>query len=195
MPKNTVIELRKQGLTLKEVSDKTGVPRSTVRNWVRSVIVAPELIAAGLFRVRRKAAKARSRETATRKYCPRCEKYLPKKDFHKRGQYLMGYCKACQCDYVNDRRRAERLNLRVFIDSFKVGRPCVDCGQSFEPFAMDFDHRDPTQKRFNVSVAVNGDYSKSAILKEISKCDLVCAVCHRYRTYGSGRVPTVSGAG
>ena len=45
---------------------------------------------------------------------------------------------------------------------------------------MDYDHRPGTKKKFNVSVIRKG---KAEILKEIEKCDLVCANCHRIRTH------------
>lgn len=53
---------------------------------------------------------------------------------------------------------------------------------------MEFDHRDPTTKLFSVTVAVSASKrSKGAILREIEKCDLVCANCHRLRHDGGQR--------
>jgi hypothetical protein len=60
--------------------------------------------------------------------------------------------------------------------------PCADCGNSFETCAMDFDHRDPAEKRYTVTRMV-GRRSIPAILDEVAKCDIVCANCHRARTY------------
>lgn len=59
--------------------------------------------------------------------------------------------------------------------------PCQDCGQSFPHYVMEFDHvpeRGP--KQFNIS---RGNTGSSAWLTELAKCDLVCANCHRARTY------------
>lgn len=61
--------------------------------------------------------------------------------------------------------------------------PCTDCGQRFPPFVMDFDHRDPSTKSFNVGAALGLMKSVEAILVEIAKCDVVCANCHRIRTH------------
>lgn len=58
-------------------------------------------------------------------------------------------------------------------------RPCADCGGSFPPVCMDFDHRG--DKKFNL-----GQYGKRSIetlMAEIAKCDVVCANCHRIRTH------------
>ena len=56
----------------------------------------------------------------------------------------------------------------------------MDCGLVVNEsnwIAFDFDHRDPQEKLFNLS-------QLTGIVKqriEASKCDLVCAVCHRIR--------------
>ena len=52
---------------------------------------------------------------------------------------------------------------------------------------MDFDHlRD---KKMNVSRMINSPYSLEEIINEISKCDLLCANCHRRRTWNRGHIP------
>lgn len=61
-------------------------------------------------------------------------------------------------------------------------RPCMDCGVSYPPYVMDFDHRDPSQKIEDASQMVN--LSAERLEAEIAKCDLVCANCHRERTWG-----------
>jgi hypothetical protein len=60
--------------------------------------------------------------------------------------------------------------------------PCADCGVRFPKAAMDFDHRDPATKTYTVSRMV-GRATYSQILSEVAKCDIVCANCHRMRTY------------
>jgi hypothetical protein len=60
--------------------------------------------------------------------------------------------------------------------------PCLDCGQRFPFYVMQFDHRDPAQKRYTVSQMVSRSGTKT-ILEEVAKCDIVCANCHRDRTY------------
>lgn len=62
------------------------------------------------------------------------------------------------------------------------GGKCVDCGIAYPPFVMDFDHRDPTEKKFGLSEKGKcQSYEKQ--LAESLKCDLVCANCHRMRTH------------
>lgn len=64
--------------------------------------------------------------------------------------------------------------------SFKR-KPCDDCGVQYPPYVMQFDHRDPTTKKFNLSRAEK--YPKQQVLEEIAKCDVVCANCHAERTF------------
>lgn len=61
-------------------------------------------------------------------------------------------------------------------------RPCRDCGLSFHPVCMDFDHTSDN-KIANVSMMVSNKESTQNILDEISKCDIVCSNCHRLRTF------------
>jgi hypothetical protein len=53
---------------------------------------------------------------------------------------------------------------------------------------MDFDHRDPTAKRSGVTRMV-GRATSRAILAEAAKCDIVCANCHRARTFERRQLP------
>ena len=51
-------------------------------------------------------------------------------------------------------------------------------------YVMDFDHRDG--KEAEISVLVNA-LSVRRLVAEMAKCDVVCANCHRIRTYGQRR--------
>jgi L-lysine 2,3-aminomutase len=57
---------------------------------------------------------------------------------------------------------------------------CVDCREK-NPIVLDFDHL--KDKKYNVSRMIHDGFSWKAILKEINKCEVVCANCHRIRTY------------
>jgi hypothetical protein len=62
-------------------------------------------------------------------------------------------------------------------------RPCEDCGQGFPPWVIDFDHRDPREKKFSIAAGKVLLKSRAVLLEEIAKCDIVCANCHAIRTY------------
>jgi hypothetical protein len=65
--------------------------------------------------------------------------------------------------------------LKIVKDS-----PCIDCGSSYPPECMDFDHVRGV-KKFNIGWSIHHQPFKE-ILEEIEKCELVCANCHRIRT-------------
>jgi hypothetical protein len=65
--------------------------------------------------------------------------------------------------------------------------PCADCGGRFNPHQMDFDHRDPSMKAFNVRTGRAMLMSTRRVLAEVAKCDIVCVNCHRLRTRAQHR--------
>ena len=79
---------------------------------------------------------------------------------------------------------ARRLDMAEFIRSLK-NKPCADCKDSFPHYVMDFDHRG--DKTVNLSHPRVKRWGKNRILAEIAKCDVVCANCHRIRSYERGQ--------
>jgi hypothetical protein len=63
----------------------------------------------------------------------------------------------------------------------KEGRPCSDCGGVFHPVAMQWDHPPGVEKIADVAFLYRG--SRARVLREIEKCELVCANCHAIRTF------------
>lgn len=79
----------------------------------------------------------------------------------------------------------KRKRLREWLMNLK-SVPCMDCGISYPPFVMDLDHRDPSQKKYNVGgMTKMGSWNK--MIEEASKCDVVCSNCHRIRTHGKAQ--------
>ncbi len=106
----------------------------------------------------------------------------------------MGYCKPCQRAYVNKRRKTHRKVLTKIARTAK-DIPCTDCGERHPYWAMDFDHINPSNKKYNIADLVGHNVSKEVLFKEIDKCEVVCALCHTYRTYGEKRKHGVSRSG
>ncbi len=137
------------------------------------------------------------------KICSGCQQAKELFDYYLRhkgkraGEYY-SHCKECQrirgkAYYHNNhevqlnravaRNRKNRKFQRDFVSSLK-DHPCIDCGKKFPPYVMDFDHRNKNLKMGNIGSLVSQLYFKRArLLEEIKKCDLVCANCHRIRTY------------
>lgn len=81
------------------------------------------------------------------------------------------------------RNARQRVLLRETVMQFKQGKPCMDCGGTFHPAAMEFDHG-VSEKLFNVGDATRVAMSVTRLVTEMKKCELVCANCHRVRTFG-----------
>lgn len=99
------------------------------------------------------------------------EQYRRTREKNGRKAYMKHYLKA-----------AIQRN-KAFVRSLK-DVPCADCGGRFPYFVMDFDHL--TDKKFAIARRVNTATSLECLKAEIAKCQVVCANCHRIRTYGRG---------
>jgi hypothetical protein len=72
--------------------------------------------------------------------------------------------------------------LRGRIQEYKMKRGCLDCGYNSHPEALEFDHLPGSKKLFKISDAPSLGKTWSEIQAEASKCQVVCANCHRIRT-------------
>ena len=71
--------------------------------------------------------------------------------------------------------------LAQYLKDLKEKNPCMDCKVSYPYYMMDFDHVRGT-KQANVAELIN-TLSKKRLDEEIAKCEVVCSICHRARTY------------
>jgi hypothetical protein len=77
-----------------------------------------------------------------------------------------------------ERTRKERLDM---LSDYLYDRGCLDCGTT-DIRVLEFDHvRD--KKIMSVSEMLRNHWAWDKIQSEIDKCDIVCANCHRIRTY------------
>jgi hypothetical protein len=131
-----------------------------------------------------------------KKRCARCRQRKPVSEFYERGRKkgtYMAYCKLCcatrhRAYYEShpDKYRKKKLTAQrraIHLLHRIKAKPCVDCGKMYPPYVMDLDHRNPRTKIANPSIlARNGQIEK--LREEAKKCDVVCANCHRERTFG-----------
>jgi hypothetical protein len=84
----------------------------------------------------------------------------------------------------NSRGEVKRLGRKRFYAKIDVlkNKPCVDCGEIFPPVAMDFDH---VRGEKVATIAQMRSWPWDQTLLELSKCELICANCHRVRTQNS----------
>ena len=101
------------------------------------------------------------------------------KDVAKRKAYYQDHYENNKLYYYERNKRQRQLKTAWIAE--QKNKPCADCGNIYHPCAMDFDHLDPALKDKDVSKLATFGWSR--IKQEIAKCELVCANCHRIRTY------------
>lgn len=116
--------------------------------------------------------------------CNTCHVVLPIEVFAKlKGtRFRNPRCSACR-----NKRQMGTPSVRAkmaLLNELKA-QPCVDCGGRFPSECMDFDHLDHDAKKYNVATSWRW-ISIERLKEEISKCELVCANCHRTRTRKRG---------
>lgn len=131
------------------------------------------------------------------KICTKCKGSLNIDEFpivNKKTKKRSSMCLMCKREYDREyhkkcaEKRNElkritqlknRLRNRKFIVDYLKANPCVDCGEN-DFIVLEFDHKG--DKKFNLADAARRGYSLKTIKREIEKCDVVCANCHRRRT-------------
>jgi hypothetical protein len=93
---------------------------------------------------------------------------------------LYGNIKKIETKEEKSRRKSLHVinfkkNKKVELVEYKGGK-CEKCGYNKCIEALEFHHKDPTQKDFNIS---SHSYSSKRMKDEADKCLLLCANCHR----------------
>ena len=82
-------------------------------------------------------------------------------------------CKKCSVDAVTKRRRAIKLKAVEY-----KGGECYRCGYNICVDALEFHHRNPEEKDFNLG-AKGHSRAWDRVKEELDKCDMVCSNCHK----------------
>lgn len=72
------------------------------------------------------------------------------------------------------------ITTRYDLDRLK-NRPCTDCSGWFHPCQMDWDH--VRGKKLGSVSSFRSSRARKKLVEEMAKCELVCANCHRLRTF------------
>ena len=129
------------------------------------------------------------------KTCSKCHIIKPYEEFGKVNKNKDGYngkCKLCKREYDNTfhknrtledktlkyEKQINRLKeIRKFLSNYMDDKSCKHCGDH-RKVVLEFHHlRD---KNFNLADGIKK--SINTIKKEIEKCEILCANCHRIET-------------
>lgn len=159
MDKETLISLIESGATQNQIAQHFGKSQTTARYWLdRHGLKTLNL--------------SRSKIPYEGKYVQRICKHhgLTNWIFEKSKP---GYrCVKCR----SGRTAQDRRNIKIKLVS-DFGGKCIHCGYNKSFWALEFHHRDPSQKRYNIGFLIR-DRKYELAYEECLKCDLVCANCH-----------------
>lgn len=65
---------------------------------------------------------------------------------------------------------------------YKEDHGCFDCKNKFPHYVLEFDHK-PEFKKLDGVYRVLRNHGEQMAWSEVAKCDVVCANCHKIRTY------------
>jgi hypothetical protein len=95
------------------------------------------------------------------------------------------------CSVICSRKESQQRNGQIFRQQFKIKRQnlkrrcieykggmCEKCGYNKHPCAFDFHHIDKNTKDYDITKLIRNNNWK-LIKKELDKCQLLCATCHR----------------
>jgi hypothetical protein len=134
----------------------------------------------------------------TTKICTRCKIEKDLQSFSARKLAKDGkasWCRACykvnwderyyenhqhyRSSHNASRNKIREQNAKKVFE-YLAQNPCKNCGES-DPIVLEFDHRDKNDKIENIAnLVLNSSWTR--IEKEIAKCDVLCANCHRRKS-------------
>jgi hypothetical protein len=155
MEKQTLEQWKNLGWTLREMAATAGKSQTTIRYWLDKF----DLIA--------------------------CKKYLcltcGEVDFSKFRKDGTRYTECRKCHSL---KQVERFRLKKKWAVALKGGKCERCGYNKCCAALDFHHRNPSDKDLHWE-NFRG-WSRAKIESEIAKCELICANCHREEHFDLG---------
>ena len=127
------------------------------------------------------------------KKCNKCNTYKDINDYHKRKASKDGHngiCKNCRKEidaysYLFKEGRKQQIRSNSIkktkyntdlVFRYKRFKGCLFCNEK-EPIALDFHHKDPNEKDYNVGQCKT--LSLKTLKNEIRKCIVICSNCHR----------------
>lgn len=75
-------------------------------------------------------------------------------------------------------QKLRSLKRKIYLIE-KLGNKCCKCGYNKNLAALDFHHKNPQKKSFQLDARHLSNTKMDKILEEAEKCVLICANCHR----------------
>ena len=172
--KNKILDLRKAGKTYKEIENELGCKKSLIS-----------------YHCRMNGLGGSDKETLSDEIIDAIKEYYKTntadecaKQFNISKSSVIKYTENKRIILTDEERRVNNYekvkNHRQKIKEKAIeykGGCCEKCGYDKCKWAFDFHHLDSTKKDFSLSKNITLSWDK--VKKELDKCILVCANCHR----------------
>lgn len=99
---------------------------------------------------------------------------------HSKGYYQTHQAKMTSQNRANNKLTRSKRHIQML--EFLATKVCKDCNTP-DTRVLEFDHLPEYEKTMDVGRMLCSGWSWKRVLQEIAKCDIVCANCHRIRTY------------
>jgi len=185
--------VKRNQLNSKKHTGKTtnhGVRSSNLLGCIKSLMAA---FLAAIFLLRYNLKMKASSKIEPVQTCTKCyfTKFITAFNFRNLAKNIRhSYCRECgreltKSHYARNKQQYLEKNLRSFCKRREYVRKmkdrfCADCGIKYPYYVMDFDHREDEIKEFGLNSLSR--ITMNVLKREIDKCDVVCANCHRERT-------------
>ena len=106
------------------------------------------------------------------KHCRDCMKMFNRQSYERRDEKRKRE--------VQENRKRRVMEVQQYIWDYLAAHPCARCGES-DPRVLEFDHI-KGNKFQSISKMVSDGHTIRSVKKEIAKCQVLCANCHRKKT-------------
>lgn len=166
MKKEILNSLIEKKYTQRKIAEELGVSHTSIRYWLKKLNLKTK-----------SESKNRIRVINGYKNCTKCNVNKPISEFYKRTnkKTCASKCKKCANTYYGNRVKIVKIKMIEY-----KGSQCEKCKLKLKDThyaVFDFHHLDPKAKDIKFDRIKYQSWEK--IQKEIDKCLLLCANCHR----------------
>ncbi len=183
--KQNIFQLRKKGKSILAISIELRLGKATVYEWCQRFDPKKELNHTHKITendkelIITKYKELNNLEKTSKYFKNLCGKQNIRSILINAGVYIN---KTKLIETINESSRRKSLNVinwktdkKLKLVEYKGGK-CELCGYNKCYKALDFHHKDPLTKDFDIS---SNSYSFEKMKKEADKCMLICSNCHR----------------
>jgi hypothetical protein len=166
MEKEIIKKLVDDGYSTKQIAKKLNKSQTSIMYWLKKYDLKTNFESFKQIGIK---------DYGNKRVCPKCTESKDITEFYnRRGKSNSSvYCKIC----TNLQTIVRQRELKLQSVNYKGGC-CQICGYDKCLGALEFHHLDPSVKEFNLSRMKSSTFNEK-ITKELDKCIMVCANCHR----------------